>query len=469
MPPNNTAGLPSASPTILEMVSSPSSLSGESTPSSAGDVVPLAQTVLEDEDSDAEEHYVVSADDPPAPRLTAKTCYTEKRMSKSVLMGMCYGLSNDGRKLGDLSLEPYASSNKKKMFTPSVKQLCLEIVRQAAARLIKAPRSSHYTKERCYKWLMLYPLAHPNDVAFLVREELRFKAEVEEATNEVRVKKSANWVDNDPFLRLYHCLINDKVKAAFLTRDNVLNREELDARNSDQRPKTYEQEAAELFNNTAFAPTSLHLPSLHSDFDQAKLLRLEDMPGAITPEEVKSRMADSRAKLMVVISNWELSSNGFGQRTKEDDGFGCLEEEHLLDDNRGAFLKGFRSHILYLWHLSNEEDILQSVKSVLDPGCAANTDSVPDVDSKRKKRKSSGEDERNFREQVSSSFDTISFSTLCNQITQTQKSKADFEVKSVLATDDVVKAVYHRMMHEADATIKTLKARLNKREDRAGK
>ncbi len=54
-----------------------------------------------------------------------------------------------------------------------------------------------------------------------------------------------------------------------------------------------------------------------------------------------------------------------------DEGFGCLEEEHLLDDNRGAFLQNYRSHILYLWHLSNGEDILQSVKSALDPDCAA--------------------------------------------------------------------------------------------------
>ena len=76
-----------------------------------------------------------------------------------------------------------------------------------------------------------------------------------------------------------------------------------------------------------------------------------------------------------------------------------------------------------------------------------------------KKRKAE-DDERRFREHVSSSFDTISFSTLCNQITQTQKSKADVEVKWVLATDDAVKAVYMRMMGEADVTIKTLKERL---------
>jgi hypothetical protein len=61
---------------------------------------------------------------------------------------------------------------------------------------------------------------------------------------------------------------------------------------------------------------------------------------------------------------------------------------------------------------------------------------------------------------VSSSLDTISFSTLCNQIMQTQKSKADVKIKWVLATDDTIKGVYMRIMGEADATIKTLKERL---------
>jgi hypothetical protein len=46
-------------------------------------------------------------------------------------MGMCYGLSNEEeRKIGNLSLEPFASARNEKYFTPSaVKQLCVEIVR----------------------------------------------------------------------------------------------------------------------------------------------------------------------------------------------------------------------------------------------------------------------------------------------------------------------------------------------------
>jgi hypothetical protein len=131
--------------------------------------------------------------------------------------------------------------------------------------------------------------------------------------------------------------------------------QQLDARNSNTRPKLFEEEAAALFfNNSAFVPTALLLPSLHSDFADAILLCLEDMPRTITPEGPKSRMANSRTKLMEVIHCWELSSNGFGQHIVEDDEFGHLTEENFMDDNCSSFIRSYHSHILYLWHLSNK-------------------------------------------------------------------------------------------------------------------
>jgi hypothetical protein len=85
------------------------------------------------------EDYIPSADDPPA-RNTAKSHHKDKEESKTILMMMCYGLSNDEeeRKLGDLQDESYASLNIKKMFTPTMKQLKLEIFRHAAAQRVKA-------------------------------------------------------------------------------------------------------------------------------------------------------------------------------------------------------------------------------------------------------------------------------------------------------------------------------------------
>jgi hypothetical protein len=172
------------------------------------------------------------------------------------------------------------------MFTPTAKQLKYEIVRRATAHSVKAPKSNYYTKERCQKWLLEHPVAHIVDVAFLIKEEVEYKALLEGTANTSKAHKSSNWVDYFPFLCLYHCLIDDKVKAAFLERNNLLNHQQLDAWNSDARPNTFEEEAAALFNNSAFVPTTLLLPTLHPDFADAVLLHLEDMPGTITPEEV---------------------------------------------------------------------------------------------------------------------------------------------------------------------------------------
>jgi hypothetical protein len=212
------------------------------------------------------------------------------QLDLSCLIGTTCSLSNneEERKISNLSLEPFASARIQKLFTPSVKLLCIETMRQATALSMKVPKSSHYLNDKCYKWLFQNPIAHHVDIAFLVEEKAKFKTEVEAAASKAKAKKTLHWIDNDPFLCLYHCLINDTIKAAFLDCDNVLNCEELDARNLDKRPKTFEQEAAELFNDATFAPISLHLPSVHLDFDEPKVLCIEDMPGIITPDEVKS-------------------------------------------------------------------------------------------------------------------------------------------------------------------------------------
>jgi hypothetical protein len=86
-------------------------------------------------------------------------------------------------------------------------------------------------------------------------------------------------------------------------------------------------------------PTNLSLPSLHSDFADAILLRLKDMPGTITLEEVKSRMDGTRTKLMEVIRCWDLSGNGFGQCIAEDDKFGHLTKENFMDNSRSSFIR----------------------------------------------------------------------------------------------------------------------------------
>jgi hypothetical protein len=79
-------------------------------------------------------------------------------------------------------------------------------------------------------------------------------------------------------------------------------------------PETYQELVAGLFNDLDFQPETLSLPKLHSNFSETKVLHFEDMPGPMTPEDVKSRLADARAKLILIINKWGKSGNGFGQR-----------------------------------------------------------------------------------------------------------------------------------------------------------
>jgi hypothetical protein len=62
-----------------------------------------------------------------------------------------------------------------------------------------------------------------------------------------------------------------------------------------------------------------------------------------------------------IIANWELSGNGFGQRTRQDENFGHMEEEQLEEgDNRARFLDGVgKEHLLILWDLGDREGVLQ--------------------------------------------------------------------------------------------------------------
>jgi hypothetical protein len=47
--------------------------------------------------------------------------------------------------------------------------------------------------------------------------------------------RRGNWRGYVPYLRLIMCLTQDNIKCLFLTRANVRSRQQLDARNSDNR------------------------------------------------------------------------------------------------------------------------------------------------------------------------------------------------------------------------------------------
>jgi hypothetical protein len=97
----------------------------------------------------------------------------------------------------------------------------------------------------------------------------------------------------------------------------------------------------------------------------------------VTPAKIKEKLADVRAKLVVVISNWENSGNGSGQRSIDDKDFGMYCDMTLIDDNRSNFLGTNKSHLLYFWQLMDEYSLLQQTMSIIPGDHSATYDSVP--------------------------------------------------------------------------------------------
>jgi hypothetical protein len=83
----------------------------------------------------------------------------------------------------------------------------------------------------------------------------------------------------------------------------------LDAHNSAEHPPLYEAVVAELYNDNALVVLWTDaLPELHRDFTSRIHLKFKDMPGGkLSTEDVKRRIADARAQV-IVVSTIEMSS-----------------------------------------------------------------------------------------------------------------------------------------------------------------
>ena len=229
---------------------------------------------------------------------------------KRMLMSMCLGLRSDDdkdRSLGDPFQEPYYSIKQRASFLPTSDDLKAEMQRRAKQFGIEAPKSKYYSKKKCTDWLIDHPVIEYNDVAFLQRTEqkivddiLEEKAEKERMKNDKNEKEAREaWRTNEPFLRMYLCMLHESAIEALLRKDDCMDRETLDARNNQNRPLNWYEIVAKLWNDRSLVLTTEALPDLHSSFAFEIELKREDMPdGDITGDDVKSRFADCRAMLI---------------------------------------------------------------------------------------------------------------------------------------------------------------------------
>ena len=137
--------------------------------------------------------------------------------------------------------------------------------------------------------------------------------------NDASPAQATAWRSIDPWLRLYEAAADDNTKEAFLHKDDTLDRPALDARNHEERPKTYHEIMADNFNDPICVYNSLCLPDLHSVFSSSIELKFENMSGPITADQVKDRLGQSRAALVAIVPKWEQSGTGFGANARPHD------------------------------------------------------------------------------------------------------------------------------------------------------
>ncbi|KAL3937752.1 MAG: hypothetical protein SGARI_001998 [Bacillariaceae sp.] len=238
--------------------------------------------------------------------------YLDNGNDKATLLAAAYGLkSQDKQRTIDWMDEPYASM-KERNCIPKVKQhLQREIKRRHEAMGWSKTKSkcTSFTAAQCRERLKKYPIADPQDLAFIQRTEQVFydlivsRQKQREEAARIRLAQ-ANWTGNLPYLRLYCCVCHSRAREALIRRTLVLDKDELDAGvENDAAPDSFEQVVADLYNDRSMVFETEILPRLHMEFAESFTLRFEDMPGGeITPGEVKIRYGDARAKLVKLSS-----------------------------------------------------------------------------------------------------------------------------------------------------------------------
>lgn len=231
--------------------------------------------------------------------------------SQAVVIAMAQGLV---RTTGEpyLTLYVFDTENddlvkncpQKNQMLPARKHLVDEALRRATKHRIK-PIKKSAGKPELLSWLKLHAVIDVTDRAFIRRECKKIytllKDQAEEQDNAEKERQATkNWTVGEPWQRLYHAAAKDEARALDTMEGKGKKKDQLDARNSDAHPPTYYAKVAEFYNSPEVFATYAW-PDLHEDFAEIKLLDIEDMPGGrITAEEVKARLSDTHAKLIMV-------------------------------------------------------------------------------------------------------------------------------------------------------------------------
>jgi hypothetical protein len=150
---------------------------------------------------------------------------------------------------------------------PKLCHLKEEAVRRAALYDIRPIRKAA-RKDELIGYLKANPVHEELDVTFLRREANRtYQRIVQHNQAQLDLEREAlaskNWIGAN-YLRLYHSAIDDRSRPFMVAKDDCMDRLELDGRNSEERPPTWYEKIAELYND----PANVYVMSAIPDLDE---------------------------------------------------------------------------------------------------------------------------------------------------------------------------------------------------------
>lgn len=410
-----------------------------------------------------------------------------------VLFAMSVGLDEPMPK----HTEPpfYHSKTYHKEVKPDLGTLQQEVTRRFKAYKFQGrqPRPANWNKEKCMEYLASNPIPLDNvsEIRYLNDELLKWK-DIQEMINQSHIDAEESvvgktWSNDVPFLRLYHCLIDDSLRSKFAKSFTVKTRQELDGRNNQGLYRNFYDELAEKFNDKTWVPVSLALPNLHEAFTESKPLPLTVSDA--TGEQLKKKLTDARYKMVKVIADWERSGSGRGMVMSQEDEYDmdpeCLVYAFVDGDDRKNFLREKPYHILYLWHVSYEYGILSTVRQQLSQDASLDGSNAPSVSSRKRKSSPGDMDSASERavfsesvQQMSQSIDglvsaatrsteTHSLDIKCRRrkeledsIESLEKDIFEIEVK-LIGAEPQLATLYRRMYDKKSEDIKQKKKELD--------
>lgn len=307
------------------------------------------------------------------------------------LVILCRGLKKEnGELLIDIAKEEPWSSQAREKIKPTNVHLKSEIIRRYNLDPLsvgKKPLCSSWTRDKVFKWLDDHPITPTEDVAFLREMCKTHKEDLEKAITATAREEALlqkNWTGPVPMLRLIHCVIDDRIKPAYLKR-NDLSGDRLGVENRNSvvaQPNVYSL-IADLWNNKDFEPETESLADLHDDFIVSQKLSYDKVASLAVADSTRvvRLLSQMRVSLNRIIGNWERSGQGDGGNDeREGENFGSLEgRSGAALHRRASFVEAKNSYLLYYWHMLEKHQLRASTFEKLPEGVGSldGADSVP--------------------------------------------------------------------------------------------